>query len=423
MVAANLWRSTRRWALVAMTLTALSSSVQAAPWATFDDGTLQGWTKALPFGGSLQLDTVGGNPGGFMVSLDTVPHGGGLNAQAPAAFTGDLSGYTGVAWDEFVYPHGSHTIAASAVVLRGGPNDTTYVFNQALSLVGQWHTRLAPFTSPDWQQLDVLGTSGNDLLPAVLQSVTGFYVGMDASNIATGNREVGIDNVRLTPEPSSLALLVIGLAGIVVWRRRYAGAAAAKLVRNHRMQGTLVLGLAIVLSAVNLECAAAPVQWQSSDGGNDHWYDLVQPGPVFWTMANQQADQLSFQGLPGHLVTIGSAAEQDFLVSSFSIGYPGAWIGLTDAAQEGSFQWVTGEPLSYTAWNTGEPNNLKNAEHYVHLFLTGQSTYAWNDLFDSGLNGLPVSQFLVEFQAVPEPSSLALLVIGVAALLAGRWRR
>ena len=34
-----------------------------------------------------------------------------------------------------------------------------------------------------------------------------------------------------------------------------------------------------------------------------------------------------------------------------------AWIGLHDRAVEGTFVWVTNEPLGYDAWGFGEPSD------------------------------------------------------------------
>ena len=33
------------------------------------------------------------------------------------------------------------------------------------------------------------------------------------------------------------------------------------------------------------------------------------------------------------------------------------WIGLSDQAVENNFVWDSGEPVTYTAWGPGEPNN------------------------------------------------------------------
>ncbi len=79
-----------------------------------------------------------------------------------------------------------------------------------------------------------------------------------------------------------------------------------------------------------------------------------------WTDAQAQA-----QAMGGNLVTINDAAENQFLVNAFG-GSELFWIGLNDVAQEGVFKWINGEPVTYTNWNSGEPNNYGN-EDYVHF--------------------------------------------------------
>jgi hypothetical protein len=61
---------------------------------------------------------------------------------------------------------------------------------------------------------------------------------------------------------------------------------------------------------------------------------------------NWAAAKTAAEALGGHLATISSAAEQAVVISG---GTDFAWIGFTDEAVEGTFAWVTGEPVTYTA--------------------------------------------------------------------------
>jgi hypothetical protein len=85
-----------------------------------------------------------------------------------------------------------------------------------------------------------------------------------------------------------------------------------------------------------------------------------------WTSAKQACINMG-----GHLVTFGSAAENNFIFNT----WPSGWIGFTDEVVEGQWKWVTGETVVYTNWNGGEPNNAGN-EDYAQFVTNGK----WNDL-------------------------------------------
>jgi hypothetical protein len=96
-----------------------------------------------------------------------------------------------------------------------------------------------------------------------------------------------------------------------------------------------------------------------------------------WLAAESLAVALS-----GHLVSIGSPAEQAFVQSNFAflLQSSPAWIGLTDRAAEGTFVWTDGTPLSFSNWSPGEPNNAGD-EDAVDIRMNGQ----WNDLSETML--------------------------------------
>ncbi len=90
----------------------------------------------------------------------------------------------------------------------------------------------------------------------------------------------------------------------------------------------------------------------------------------------------------GHLVTIQSAAENQFLVDLFTKDprfvrsddrgtLYGPMIGLYQqpgsSEPRGGWTWVTGEPLSYTAWSPGNPDNYEGRQHRARFFLSGRS--------------------------------------------------
>ena len=68
----------------------------------------------------------------------------------------------------------------------------------------------------------------------------------------------------------------------------------------------LVTGLCI-FSIVGM-AGAAPVQWNSADGGNNHWYDVIS-GMTTWDAANTAAQTMTYDGMQGHLATLTSIEE------------------------------------------------------------------------------------------------------------------
>ncbi|MCB9233481.1 MAG: cadherin-like domain-containing protein [Bacteroidia bacterium] len=126
--------------------------------------------------------------------------------------------------------------------------------------------------------------------------------------------------------------------------------------------------------------------------GTGHFYEFVSSPAITWTAANADANTRTYQGLQGYLATITSSQENAFAAAKLQgIG----WIGASDAAVEGTWQWVTGpeagttfwiggpggSAVTYANWNTGEPNNSGN-EDYGHMILNPQIGIvgSWNDL-------------------------------------------
>ncbi|MDB5438949.1 MAG: hypothetical protein JWM33_1376, partial [Caulobacteraceae bacterium] len=132
-------------------------------------------------------------------------------------------------------------------------------------------------------------------------------------------------------------------------------------------------------------------------------------GSYNWADAEEAASSgaLSFDGHPGYLATITSSGEDDLIVNT--LGSPFEWIGASDAATEGTWQWVTGpeagttfyvdgagvQPGFYT-WSAGEPNNAGPGagEDYGVLWFGN----AWNDYAAENIAGA-----LVEFEGVAAP--------------------
>lgn len=180
-----------------------------------------------------------------------------------------------------------------------------------------------------------------------------------------------------------------------------------------------VLMTALLASGLFGQAAnAAPVLWDSASGGNDHYYEFFDAN-VTWDDAFTAAQSVSFMGMTGYLATITSAGENRFASVTVAGGIL-AWLGASDAGNEGTFTWrdgpENGQALTYTSWNSGEPNNCCGGENYLQTNFG--AVMGWNDHGGPGNFG-QLNGYLVEFSApgtVPEPASLALVM---AAALAG----
>jgi hypothetical protein len=145
-------------------------------------------------------------------------------------------------------------------------------------------------------------------------------------------------------------------------------------------------------SGCRMALAPGFVDWPVFEGGNGHVYEYVTT-PGTWTSANAAARARSFRGVAGHLASIASFDENAIVNSLKGGGDMRGWIGLSDAATEGTYQWVTGEPFGYSNWAPNEPNAALN-EDFVEMFASAQ----WNDTTD----GEALNQgFLVEYPVDP----------------------
>lgn len=107
--------------------------------------------------------------------------------------------------------------------------------------------------------------------------------------------------------------------------------------------------------------------YMGSLNGHKYYCSLY---PSTWNFAQQVCESNG-----GYLACI-SSSEENYLLSSF-LTTQSAYIGLSDQNSEGNFQWVSGEPLNYTNWYPGQPNDYQTGQDHVEMLHTGQ----WNDQY------------------------------------------
>ncbi|MDP6989059.1 MAG: lectin-like protein [Planctomycetota bacterium] len=120
---------------------------------------------------------------------------------------------------------------------------------------------------------------------------------------------------------------------------------------------------------------------------NGHHYLAVPDVGITWAAAEAAAAASSHQGVPGHLVTITDAAENDFVFALGTVNnfWTGGFQDLNDPSYSepaGAWKWITGEPMNYTNWLAGEPNNAGSfgSEDFMELLQSSSLGETWNDV-------------------------------------------
>lgn len=135
------------------------------------------------------------------------------------------------------------------------------------------------------------------------------------------------------------------------------------------------------------------IQWALNDGGNGHFYEVVNANAnITWEDAQKAA---AVRGDSWHLVTITSAAENAFvenLIAGKSDFFnccqtsslagriaSGPWLGATSTTNTSrDWKWVTGETFVFADWGPFEP--FGNGNHISCAEFGNSRQLAWNDI-------------------------------------------
>jgi serine/threonine protein kinase len=116
------------------------------------------------------------------------------------------------------------------------------------------------------------------------------------------------------------------------------------------------------------------------------------------------------EDMGGHLVTINSKEENDWVATQFVSKLPlkqALWLGGTKDGTTGQWRWVTGEPIEFTQWGAGEPNPNPNAgEPALQFSHSEKYGPEWGDIKENGVGAADRrGGYLVEWDSESGPGN------------------
>ncbi len=215
-------RTRNRLAVLAAVAALLAAAVPAAAatylaQSAFSAGD-EGWrlTSTIGYNGPVSWSNTGGNPGGFIYGQD--PDTGAFGFLAPAKFRGPM----GAAFHHELY------FDVAAYQQPEGPTSWLGISGtNGLDLVCDYASPAAPMTwyrrtvwmnaAAGWTVVGTGLAATDAQILSVLQDLDGLAICAEfLQGLPTDVS--GLDNVTLTPEPATLALVALG--GLALLRRR-----------------------------------------------------------------------------------------------------------------------------------------------------------------------------------------------------------
>lgn len=131
---------------------------------------------------------------------------------------------------------------------------------------------------------------------------------------------------------------------------------------------------------------------------NGHYYEFVRR-ETSWFEADTMAHARRYAGFSGYLATATARAESTFIASLLgTANAASAWLGglqLQGGVEPaGSWNWLTGEPMVFTDWYPGQPDNDAGADG---IAVESNSGYRWTDRPRAST----AAGFVVEYAATP----------------------
>lgn len=155
---------------------------------------------------------------------------------------------------------------------------------------------------------------------------------------------------------------------------------------------------ALEIADPSIPPSANAIRWEVADGGNGHWYELVQVD----TTIPDAIVEAAARG--GYLATFTEPGENVFVATNYQ--------GLDDSASVGGIQrqpgieplgswcWATNEPWTGVDWRKGEPNDTAyfgGAEGRMEMYLKKPQVGQFNDV-----SGNTPRWYLIEWDAAAD---------------------
>ncbi len=179
-------------------------------------------------------------------------------------------------------------------------------------------------------------------------------------------------------------------------------------------------GIAAILASALVPTVlfAAPVFGPVVEFDGRH-YQVVKENGISWHTAKGIAESQVYDGVTGHLATLTSQAEDEFvdqLRRKGGLSRPEVWVGgfqqeCTPKAAGCGWQWLNGEGpistpqvplLSYSNWLPDEPNDNTGPGSEQHVAIGLRNEFGWND--EGALGN--IGGFVIEYDTarIVEPS-------------------
>ena len=141
------------------------------------------------------------------------------------------------------------------------------------------------------------------------------------------------------------------------------------------------------------------------------FYQVVNDGTNdSWAAEAAEAAATTLNGVNGHLATITTQAERDYIINNVFAG-DNAWIGGNDTAAEGTWVWVAGAEQgmsfydegtaaalnnAYLDWTAGQPNDGDGTQDYLYILNNNNQ---WADAIATGGSGfVDIQAYIIEWE-------------------------